>query len=262
LASFYDLKTPMDMSRTRAAAWLLLLFIGSAPGSVSAQSFASVDVVARSLALHDPAGIWYQRAHRLQLRETRPDAEDRLTEVVLDYPADLFVMTTVRDNRRIELRLHDEGGCVATLDGSTEIAEADRKKYRMDCEGIAWWRGYQEYLYGLPMKIRDAGASLAAEAEAATFNGRNALSVRVTYDPTVGSDVWYFYFDPASYALVGARFYHDESKNDGEYLVFEEQISAGDITLPRIRTWYYNSDDRYLAKDIVETYEHVSSGRN
>ncbi|MDZ4702255.1 MAG: DUF6503 family protein [Rhodothermales bacterium] len=248
------------MNVSHAAAWLLFLCL--APGSGAAQPTASTDVVARSLALHDPGGVWYQRAHRLQLRETRPEAEDRLTEVVLDYPAGLFVMTTVREGRRIEMRLQDEGGCVATLDGSTEIAEVDRKKYRLDCEGVAWWRGYQEYLYGLPMKIRDAGATLEAEAKTATFNGREALSVRVTYDPTVGGDVWYFYFDPTTFALVGARFYHDEAKNDGEYLYFEEQISAGGITLPRVRAWYYNSDDRYLAKDIIESYEQVPSGQN
>ncbi len=245
-----------------AAVLLLLLLLGIAPGRVAGQSMTSADVVARSLALHDPAGAWYQRAHRLKVRETRPEAEDRLTDIVLDFPAGLFVMTTMRDGRRIEMRLQDQGGCVATLDGSTEVAEADRKKYRMDCEGIAWWRGYQEYLYGLPMKIRDAGATLAPDAESATFNGRETLSVRVSYDPTVGSDVWYFFFDPATYALVGARFYHDEAKNDGEYLYFEEQISAGGIVLPRVRAWYYNSDDRYLAKDIIEAYEQVPSGQN
>ncbi|MEZ4698928.1 MAG: DUF6503 family protein [Rhodothermales bacterium] len=235
-------------------------FTGMA-ASVHAQTLSGSEVLARSLAHHDPAGAWYQKAHRLQLRETRPGGADRTTDVVLDYPAGLFVMTMERDGHRLEMRMHESGSCVATMDGSTQIAEEDLKKYRMDCDGIAWWRGYQEYLYGLPMKLHDAGAKLGEAAERVTFNQHETLAVRVSYAEEVGSDVWYFYFDPATYALIGSRFYHDEAKNDGEYLFFDEEIEAGGITLPRIRAWYVNSDDRYLGTDYVEAYEQVESGR-
>jgi hypothetical protein len=240
---------------------LVLLGLG-AHTAAFAQPLDAETVLRRSLAHHDPAGVWSQRAHRLTLRETRPDAPDRHTVVLVDAPAGLFAMTTERDGRKIEARLHESGECVATIDGSILIAEADRDRYRLDCVGIAWWRGYQEYLYGLPMKLRDPGTRLDPDVVPASFNGQDVLSIRVTYDPAVGSDVWYFYFDPASFALVGARFYHDEAKNDGEYLFFEEEIEAGGITLPRIRAWYYNNDDRHLATDYVEKYEQVLSGRN
>ncbi len=75
----------------------------------------------------------------------------------------------------------------------------------------------------------------------------------MTYDPDVGGDTWYFYFVPDTFALVGYRFYHDESKNDGEYITLDEEIvdEASGLRLPKVRAWYYNSDGAHLATDDI-----------
>ena len=80
---------------------------------------------------------------------------------------------------------------------------------------------------------------------------RPVLSLRVTYDPEVGVDTWYLYFDPDTSALVGYRFYHDESANDGEYIVLEGEVSSGTLRLPKARTWYTHGDDRLLGTDTL-----------
>ena len=67
--------------------------------------------------------------------------------------------------------------------------------------------------------------------------------LRVTYDEKVGRDTWYFYLDRETCALVGHRFYHDESKGDGEYAVLSEEVRGEGLTLPRIRKWYRNQGD-------------------
>jgi len=56
-----------------------------------------------------------------------------------------------------------------------------------------------------------------------------------------------------SYALVGYRFYHSESDNDGEYIPFEGEIvdEATGLRLPSTRTWYYNNGDGHLATDQI-----------
>jgi hypothetical protein len=69
----------------------------------------------------------------------------------------------------------------------------------------------------------------------------------------VGEDIWYFYFDRRSFALIGCRFFHDESKNDGEYITFEAEIQdkATGMRLPKVRAWYFNAGDEYLATDDI-----------
>ena len=73
----------------------------------------------------------------------------------------------------------------------------------------------------------------------------------MTYDPTVGEDIWYFYFHPTTYALIGYRFYHEEAKNDGEYITLEGEEVVQDIKIPKNRHWYYNKNDQFLGADFL-----------
>ena len=86
------------------------------------------------------------------------------------------------------------------------------------------------------------------------FNERQVLTLRVTYSPEVGKDIWYFYVDPETFALVGCRFFHDEAKNDGEYLVFEGEVSGPHgLRLPKLRHWHMNLDREHIATDEIVT---------
>ena len=82
----------------------------------------------------------------------------------------------------------------------------------------------------------------------------------MTYDPEVGTDTWYFYFDPSNYALVGYRFYHDESANDGEYIILD-RLEEGDMRLPKVRSWFRNNDDELLGTDKLMEMERISRDR-
>ncbi len=246
----------------RSLAWFgagLLLVMAGLPAV--AQVPSAGEVLARSIAYHDPAGVWFDSAHRIAVREQRPGAEDRETELVFDFPVSLFAMTSLRGGRTVEMRHHASGSCVGLLDGSPEMSEEDRKRYRLDCEGIVWVRDYQEYLYGLPMKLRDPGTLLGDEVVRTTFEGRDVFQLRVTYSADVGADVWYFYFDPSTYAMLGSRFYHDEAANDGEYLIYEGRVEAGGIVLPGVRKWYANADGAFLGEDRIEAFVQVVSGQ-
>ena len=75
--------------------------------------------------------------------------------------------------------------------------------------------------------------------------------LKVTYEPEVGSDTWYFYFDQKTYALKRYQFFHDESLNDGEYIILEDELEIAGIRMPKDRSWFYNSDNTYLGKDTL-----------
>ena len=52
--------------------------------------------------------------------------------------------------------------------------------------------------------------------------------------------------------MIGYRFYHDESANDGEYILLEGETTDGTVRLPKSRTWYTHKDDRLLGTDVLD----------
>ena len=49
------------------------------------------------------------------------------------------------------------------------------------------------------------------------------------------------------------QFFHDESKNDGEYILLTDEEIINNIKMPKIRAWYTNKDNEYLGTDILKT---------
>ncbi len=225
-----------------------ILFAASALAQPSAE-----EVVRKSIAYHDPDGVWMTRTHHFTLVETRPGGKDRRTTIVLDYPAGGFSYRSEREGRVVEATW-DGTDCSAAVDGSPDFPDDLRDRYRLSCDGVQWWHAYYGYMHSLPMNLADPGVRLDPEVKTTTFAGREAYVVRVTYDEEVGADTWYFYFDPVTYAIIGSRFYHDETANDGEYIVFEDEVSYDGIRLPKTLKWYVNADGRFLGADIIEAY--------
>ncbi len=216
-----------------------------------AQAPSAAEVLQKSIAYHGMAA-WYGQHHRLTLKEIRPNGSDRATVIDLEVGGG-FAVRSEREGRLVEARVAGEE-CSATIDGSADVPDDLKERYRLSCDGLRWWHSYYGYLYGLPLKLTDPGTRLDEAVAKTTFQERDVLVLRVTYDAEVGEDIWYFYVDPASYALVGCRFYHDESKNDGEYIVFEEEVVHEGLRLPRTRRWYTNADSTYLGADVIEAY--------
>jgi len=179
--------------------------------------------------------------------------------LLIDNSTGRFGIAAERDGARIGGKLRDRG-CELRLNGSSHFGDEEREKYRLTCERLEWLRNYYVYLWGLPMKLLDAGTVLDPNVLSTTYQDRPVEALRVTYDPEVGSDVWYFYLDPETHALAGYRFFHDEAKGDGEYITFDGTIEAGGLRLPQARAWYTNAEDRYLGTDTLVSLQVLSSG--
>lgn len=208
----------------------------------------------RAIAHYDPAGLWMQSRATLTIDETRPEGPSRRTIITTDPAAAVFAITTTRGDAVLEGTLHC-GSCSWKLDGSTAFSPELRDRHRLTCDRLFWLRDYYEYLWGLPMKLRDPGTRLGPAVREVRFAGRASLEMRVTYDSSVGSDTWYFYFDPDSAALVGYRFYHDETVGDGEYIVLDGELTVGHLRLPRSRAWYSHEDGAHLGTDHLIALE-------
>ncbi len=99
------------------------------------------------------------------------------------------------------------------------------------------------------MKLNDPGTRIEEKIHKKEFNGKPTKAVRVTYDAAVGSDIWYFYFDPETSEMVGYQFFHNEAKGDGEYILLSEIMEINDMKIPKNRAWYTNPDSTLLGTD-------------
>jgi hypothetical protein len=215
------------------------------------QELTGPEVIDRSITFHDPENLWVTGHFLLDLRETRPNGSDRNTLVDIDNSNGFFCAIRNMDGHSYEYTMKDDD-CIQSYDFNYELSEEDREKHNLTCERTQTLRNYYLYLWGLPMKLKDVGTIVEEKVERVVFNESEVLSVRITYDPAVGSDTWYFYFDQKDYRLVGYRFYHNEADNDGEYITLTEIHESGSIKFPRKRKWVMNIDDKILGEDILE----------
>ena len=208
------------------------------------------NIIDNSIKFHDPTGNWDRFDHRLNFNQQRPGKEMTKRKVYLNNKKKEFQFWAQYDEGLLSYTVKNNSGSYS-WNGSSDVPQDLAKKYRIDNTRAVMYRDYYSYLYGMPMKLKDASAIIHPEASIVDFYGEKYYKVKITYNPAAGDDIWYFYFDPETYALEAYQFFHDESKNDGEYILFEELHEVDKIKMPRIRKWYYNKDEKYIASDIL-----------
>lgn len=218
--------------------------------SLPSQTLSPAQLLEKSIQYHDPNGVWATQKHDLELKETRPNASDRETSVVIDLTNSFFEIDQIREGKQI-LRQVKEEACTHRLDNSEKITPEEVEAHQLTCERTQLLRNYYTYLWGLPMKLKDPGTILDGKIQETSFMEQACYAIKVSYNPEVGKDIWYFYFDKNTAAMIGYRFYHDESKNDGEYITLEGEATTNGMRLPKTRKWFVNKDDKFLGADIL-----------
>ncbi len=230
---------------------LVLVLIFSFVGI--AQEMNPAALLAKSIDYHDPNSAWVSFRGTFLITMETPNNSNRHSEVSLDLPANYFKIIVKKDDTVYE-QLLDKGDCQLSLNGSDNITEEDAKKYRLNCDRAIMMKNYYTYLYGLPMKLRDNGTILHPIVLKKPFQGKEYLVLKVTYEEKVGKDIWYFYFDPVTYAMEVYQFFHDESLNDGEYILLDGIEEVKGMMIPKKRSWFTNKENRLLGTDILTAY--------
>lgn len=211
------------------------------------------EALQRSIAYHDPQGRWSTGAFPLRLYESRPGADDRLTQLTIDNATGTFTLDQQRGTMHFYRHLSTDT-CYTLLNQQSDFTPQQAEQYRLSCDFNRTYADYYRYLWGLPMKLTDPGTHLDQQVRKVSFHGKNALQLRITYEPEVGEDIWYIYLNPDSFALTGYRFYHDEAANDGEYIVLEDEITVNGVRFPAKRYWYTNGEQLFLGRDELLAY--------
>lgn len=217
---------------------------------IMGQKISGQELLDRSIAFHDPNKQWHQFDGQFTVIMKTPNSTDRISSIILNNPEQNFTLTVEKDSDTYSYVLK-KNECQISLNDNTNISEADRTKFKLNCERGNMMKNYYSYLYGLPMKLKDPGAIVDPTVYKKTFKNKEYLVLRVGYDLEVGEDIWYFYFDPMSYAMEVYQFFHDETKNDGEYILLSGLEIIEGIKMPKTRAWYYNKDNTYLGTDIL-----------
>ncbi len=226
---------------------LLLLFILSSL-CLSAQELAGEELLSKSIQYHDPTGAWSTFNGAFTVRTKTPNTADRISDIIINIPGEYFSVTAVRDSIKTIYTI-DKGKCSSNIENTP-----DQK--RTPCETALLYKNYYTYLYGLPMKLKDEGTIISEKVEKRKFKGKEYLVLEASYTQEVGSDVWFFYFDPITYAMEVYQFFkgdpEPEGANTGEYILLTEEVQINKIKMPKNRAWYYNKDDKYLGTDSLE----------
>ena len=213
------------------------------------------ELLDRAIAHHDPNTNWPSFNDSLTVTMESPNNAKRTSHISIDLPESYFYVKAKKDTLITEYTI-DKEHCSIALNGNKNPSEALLKANNLSCDRANLYKNYYTYLYGLPMKLKDEGTIIDDNVEHKNFKGKDYLVLKVTYDETVGKDVWFFYFDPKTYAMEIYQFYKTDETgaikpDSGEYILLAETAIISGIKMPKNRAWYYNKNDGYLGTDIL-----------
>ena len=220
-----------------------------------AQIIEANELLEKTINYHDPNGNWETFSDEITVVMAAPNSPKRTSIISIDLPQQYFSVTATKDTVTTTYTL-DKGKCQMKYHGKV-LDSAQAKEKKMNCDRATLYKNYYSYLYGLPMKLTDSGTNLNNKVEKRLFKGKDYLVLKVTYDEAIGSDVWYFYFNPKTYAMEIYQFFKTddngkEKPDTGEYILLSEEALVNGIKMPKERAWYYNKDDKYLGTDTLK----------
>ena len=222
--------------------------------TVSLQSFSQQltgsQLLEKAIQYHDPNGNWETFKGTLFIAMETPKKETRESEITIDLPNQYFYVKATRGKNTTEYSV-DKDSIQIVFNGEKNLSEAVLKKNKLSKNRATMYQNYYTYLYGLPMKLKDPGTIIADKIVRKKMKGKTYLVLKATYKKEVGKDTWYFYFNPKTYAMEIYQFFHDEAKNDGEYILLTGEETINKIKIPKNRAWYMNKDDKFLGTDIL-----------
>lgn len=186
------------------------------------------EMIMKSIEYHDPQGIWPQLKATFVLQDSLPAGRDsRSYEFSFDNTLNKMVYKI-------------NGLHYIVWNDSVQVFEGEVEKER-----ALRMRNYYSYLWGLPMKLTDAGTLIEDSVKTEVLEGLVYHVVKVPYE----KDIWYFYLKPSTYRMAAYKFYQDEVNLKGEIIYLLGETNFQSMKIPSNRTWYRTETPEFLGTD-------------
>lgn len=234
----------------RLIPFFVVLLLSCCQSSQERDQQAVPPLLQKSISFHDPEDNWQNFKARLYLTNTDTSGKETPFELEIDNNTGYFSHISYQDGKEIVKGISADGTAFFLLDGKKEISENEREKYNMTSESAEGTRNFYLHLYGLPMKLTDAGTLVSDSVYMENFQGEDYQVMQVTYEPSVGNDTWFFYLNPKT-ATMEAYSFHWGDPEAGEYVLLDEELLVNGIKIPKVRKWYFTKEDQYLGTDTL-----------
>tara|TARA_R110002050_G_scaffold109711_1_gene220880 strand:- start:15584 stop:16294 length:711 start_codon:yes stop_codon:yes gene_type:complete len=215
------------------------------------QELTGSQLLEKAIQYHDPNGNWNTFKGTLFVTMETPKSPKRESEIQIDIPNQFFSVKAKSGKNTSEYSIEKDSVQIV-FNGERNPPKEILKKYKLSKKRGVFMKNYYTYLYGLPMKLKDPGTVIHLKVENKKFKGKPYLVLKATYKKEVGKDTWYFYFNPKTYAMEVYQFFHDETKNDGEYILLTGEETVNGVKMPKKRAWFINKDNKYLGTDVLK----------
>ena len=229
---------------------LILLLVLLVAFQGFSQKLSGKQLLEKAIQYHDPNESWESFNGTLFVTMEIPKNPNRDSEIRINLPEEYFYVKASKGENTTEYTVN-KGNCKISFNGEENLSDTILKEHKLSCDRANLYKNYYTYLYGLPMKLKDNGTIIHDKVERKTFKGKEYLVLKVTYDEKVGSDTWFFYFNPKTYAMEVYQFFK-EKPDSGEYILLSDEVVVNGIKMPKNRAWYYNKNDGYLGTDILK----------
>jgi hypothetical protein len=239
---------------------IILLFSLFLLSCSNPQKNDALQLLEKSISYHDPEGNWSKLKARLYLSSTDTAGKENPFQLEIDNATGYFCHVINKDGKEI-VKGVSKGNEFFLIDGKADFSEEDRKKYKLTSESVKSVQNFYGYLYGLPMKLTDAGANISDTVSNEEFNGKTYQTIQVSYDPGMGKEVWTFFLDPKTSAIEAYRFMFSAGSDEGEYILLDETLTIDDIKIPKVRKWHFVKGNKYLGTDNLLKAEGLNGYR-
>ena len=139
--------------------------------TVTSQELTGQQLLEKAIQYHDPNGNWETFNGTLNVTMETPNNAPRVSTIKINLPEEYFYVKASRDQKTTEYTV-EKDTCLIAFNGKTDISDAIAKKNNLSCDRANLYKNYYTYLYGLPMKLKDAGTVIDPKVTKKTFKGK------------------------------------------------------------------------------------------
>ncbi|WP_422080941.1 DUF6503 family protein [Ulvibacterium sp.] len=223
--------------------FLFVFLVSSA--LLNAQNMTNELLVKKSVQYHDPNDEWQTFKGQFIIK-----SEKEPVELTLDNALGIAHWSEVLKNGdTLTGGFVHKDTCIVRRNGKDIPPKGELENFFLDCKSIIERTNYWIYMYGLPMKLDDNQVNFVGNPQLTTFQEEKLWVLKVNYNLTQSEEYWKFYFDPRTFALRIAQFFHPALHPDSEYIIYHEIEKINGIVIPTKHSWYLFNKKEFIGSE-------------